>query len=305
MQKLSRLGLGTVQFGLPYGVNNSRGQVPYGEVCAILARASEQGITYLDTSRVYGSSEAVLGKAMKEIGKEFIVCSKLDLPPNYRDMTESEIRIAVNDSFEKSHDALDVETISMYLLHIYEYMTTHDGLVWSLVKEIRDRGDIEMAGVSISGGPVEAAASLDDPDVGAIQIPFNVFDQRWRRTGILERCSNSKVVLINRSAYLKGLLVMDPEQASKIVPVSRRYVRRLQSISTEVGIDVKELALRYALGNPRIDVTIVGIDSIEQLEENILLREIGPLESGQIEAIDSQFEDSPDELVNPALWDVR
>ena len=98
---------------------------------------------------------------------------------------------------------------------------------------------------------------------------------------------------------------MDPEQASKIVPVSRRYVRRLQSISTEVGIDVKELALRYALGNPRIDVTIVGIDSIEQLEENMLLREIGPLESGQIEAIDSQFEDSPDELVNPALWDVR
>jgi len=55
--RLSRLGLGTVQFGFKYGVNNARGQVPYDEVCNILTSASDQGVNFLDTSRLYGARE--------------------------------------------------------------------------------------------------------------------------------------------------------------------------------------------------------------------------------------------------------
>ncbi|MCK5155856.1 MAG: aldo/keto reductase, partial [Spirochaetales bacterium] len=100
--EISRLGLGTVQFGFDYGINNTRGQVPYDEVCRMLIRASDQGINFLDTSRLYGSSESVLGKAIAEIGREFTVCTKLDLPKNYTELGEKEIRDAVNASFMQS-----------------------------------------------------------------------------------------------------------------------------------------------------------------------------------------------------------
>ena len=47
----SRLGIGTVQFGLTYGINNRLGQVPYRDVCIILEKAMEAGVNFLDTAR--------------------------------------------------------------------------------------------------------------------------------------------------------------------------------------------------------------------------------------------------------------
>ena len=61
---MSKLVLGTVQFGINYGINNTSGQVPLSEVVEILKIATKAGIKTLDTSSGYGESEMVLGKAM-------------------------------------------------------------------------------------------------------------------------------------------------------------------------------------------------------------------------------------------------
>ena len=64
----SRLTLGTVQFGLPYGIANQTGQVFRDHVRTMLALAHEHGINGLDTAASYGESESVLGWATGEIG---------------------------------------------------------------------------------------------------------------------------------------------------------------------------------------------------------------------------------------------
>ncbi len=60
---MARLGLGTVQFGLDYGISNRRGRTTLNEVCGILAIAAENGVRVLDTATTYGESEAILGTA--------------------------------------------------------------------------------------------------------------------------------------------------------------------------------------------------------------------------------------------------
>ena len=63
----SKLTLGTVQFGMNYGIANTQGKPSFEKVCGILAAAYENGIRFLDTAAGYGDSEIVLGKALKDL----------------------------------------------------------------------------------------------------------------------------------------------------------------------------------------------------------------------------------------------
>ncbi len=59
--RLTRLGLGTAQFGLDYGISNTGGQVGLEEAVRIAETASANGLKTIDTAHAYGSSEQVLG----------------------------------------------------------------------------------------------------------------------------------------------------------------------------------------------------------------------------------------------------
>ena len=59
-----KLGLGTVQFGIDYGISSTEGKCSLREVKKILKKASEIGVTILDTGPFYGTSEDVLGRTI-------------------------------------------------------------------------------------------------------------------------------------------------------------------------------------------------------------------------------------------------
>ena len=58
----NKIGLGTVQFGMDYGVSNTKGKTPDIEVSKILEYAKKEGLLYIDTAEAYGCSEEVLGR---------------------------------------------------------------------------------------------------------------------------------------------------------------------------------------------------------------------------------------------------
>ena len=60
---MNKLALGTVQFGLDYGVSSTTGKVKPEEVGKILNYAHSAGISLLDVAPAYGNSEKVLGNA--------------------------------------------------------------------------------------------------------------------------------------------------------------------------------------------------------------------------------------------------
>src|SRR6202007_3005084 len=91
----SRIAIGTVQFGLDYGINNKTGEITEEAVFAILDKAAESGITCIDTARNYGTSELKLGKynAARDSKFNFISKSKFTDP--------AELENAFNDSLKK------------------------------------------------------------------------------------------------------------------------------------------------------------------------------------------------------------
>ena len=305
--KISRFGIGTVQFGLDYGINNKTRQVSYSDVLNIFETALEHGVNFLDTSRVYGTSEETIGKALREIGAvdDFIPCTKLDISENYHEKSDEAVRGEVKNSLRQSLEALRIDTIPVYLLHRPEHRTFRDGLIWDYLRETVSKGMIGRLGVSIADGPSEAIECFKDPAVEAIQIPYNVFDARWDKAGILAGAAERGIVVFNRSSYLKGLLLMEMGEVPEHVTESLCYKESLNQIAAEIGLDVKELVLRYVFSVPEITSTIIGIDSQAQFKENVRIYEKGPLDGELMQRIKTAFGDVPEYVLNPFLWDQR
>ena len=105
-----KIELGTVQFGIPYGIANSKGQVEKKEAKNILDYAKSSGINSIDTAIAYGTSEKCLG----EIGLDgFQVITKLpEIPHNYGNLKSWVLKHIKN-----SLSTLSVESLSGLLLH--------------------------------------------------------------------------------------------------------------------------------------------------------------------------------------------
>jgi aryl-alcohol dehydrogenase-like predicted oxidoreductase len=100
-----KLGLGTVQFGMQYGIANNTGKPSSEEASKILSLALQSGIDTLDTASAYGDAEKVLG----EIGvTDFKVVSKF-LPAT------SEQEMACR--FDESINRLNVKKLYGYVAH--------------------------------------------------------------------------------------------------------------------------------------------------------------------------------------------
>ncbi len=296
----SRLGLGTVQFGQAYGINNTTGQVSFNEVCEILSLAHAYGITFLDTSRNYGTSEEVIGRAVREVEKDFTIATKLDLPKGYQELSDKQLIAEVDASLQGSLDALGLEKIPLYLLHNFDYYAWKDGLMWQVLQERKQQGLIGELGLSIANGPHEALEALKDGTVSALQIPYNVLDQRWKTSGFFD--ASQKVTVITRSAYLQGLLLMDISKAGEKVSSSVPFLGKLGQLAKNWGMSIKELAFSYVLGTSEVDVTIVGVDTLPQLRENIELMGAPSLSEEQRKIIEQEFSEVPVEVVNPSYW---
>ena len=301
---ISRFGIGTVQFGIDYGINNKSGKVPYTDVVRIFEKAIESGVNFVDTSRLYGSSETVIGKAIEEIdaSDRFVICTKLDISANYNEKSDREILKEVSDSLEKSLESLKVSEIPIYLLHIPKHRTFRNGIIWEHLKEKRDEGYIGHLGVSVSNGVEEAKGCLKDSDVEAIQIPFNIFDQRWLASGILDNANKRGCAVFTRSAYLQGLIIMDDKSVPAELSEVLKYKRLLRKIAEETSLDIKELALRYVFSIKGITSTVIGLDSYEQFIENISIYKKGKLDRDLLTRINEAFHDIPEDIVNPVFW---
>lgn len=302
--RISRIGIGTVQFGMPYGINNSRGQVPYPEILSILRTALERGVTYLDTARLYDEAEEVLGKALEQLGvfDDFVVCSKLDMPKGYDALDDDGVLAEAERSLNSSLETLRCETIPYHILHNGNDMKFRDGMLWEFLKKQKRAGKVAHIGLSATAFPEVAATALGDPDLELLQIPYNVYDTRWEKAGILDKADAKGCTLVGRSGYLQGLVLMDDQTLLTKLPRAVPYHAALSRLSEEIGIAVKELALRFALTEPRVTTTIVGVDSYDQFKENVDVFEKGPLDDDIFKLIRQTFLDVPENIVNPSTW---
>lgn len=289
---MSALALGTVQLGCRYGVNNAIGRQPtMAEAHAVLTAALDAGIEVYDTAAAYGSAEEVLG-AYHLAGKNARIISKLK--PDCEDSPT-----AVLAEIRGSLGRLGGASLYGYMLH-RAADRERAGVMAGMVAA-REQGLTAKIGVSIYE-PAEALAAAADPRVDIIQIPYNVLDYRLDEAGFFDLARENGIEVYARSAFLQGLLLMDPAAAETRVPGSGELVREFQSIAAAHGFTPVEAAMLYSLSHSGIDYVVFGVDTREQLEANTTLASRLADFTACCTALHGHFRGVKREIIVPSLW---
>lgn len=286
MANTDKLVLGTVQFGINYGINNTTGQVPLDEVCRILEIASEAGIKTLDTSSAYGESERVLGEALKRSNKPFNIVSKYPKSD-----------IGVRETFQKSLSLLGIDGLYGYLVHHFEFYQEHPEL-FDEMTALKQEGKIQKVGFSLYN--TEQLQYLLDRKVkfDILQFPYNIFDKQFET--YMPQLVEQGVEIHTRSAFLQGLFFRDTKTLPEKLKPLKKYLDYLHIYCQNRGLSVEQLALGYVLANPFVKGALIGVDNHEQLESNLKVASV-ELTKEDIEYIHN-IDIIEDWLLNPVNW---
>ena len=245
---MTKLGLGTVQFGQAYGVSNTRGQVPVDEAARILARAAEAGVRVLDTAANYGAAESVL--AGLDTARFRIVTKTISVKNGVE---------AVVARARQSAQALKADT-----LLVHAAADLQEPALWPALQALKTEDVFRQIGMSVyvSDDPLALARTFK-PDV--MQLPFSVLDQRLPKSGVLTRLKDFGVEIHARSLFLQGLLFLEtlPE---KLRPAALELAVAKATIAAS-GATPLQAALGFVLSRPEIDVALVGVTSVAELNE--------------------------------------
>lgn len=287
---VSKLILGTVQLGLNYGVNNSGGKVSEEESHRILKKAHAAGITNLDTAEAYGNAHEVIGSFHRaNAGTAFNVITKIPAG-------EATVNIAAK--LEGYLQQLHVEQLEGLMFHAFSTYQNHKHLLPEL-KKLKAGGLFNQLGVSVYTND-ELKAVIEDADIDLVQLPFNLLDNTSLRGAFLREAKAKGKTIHTRSAFLQGLFFKDPADEHKIVKALRQQLIAIHTIAQEENVSVAELALSYCLAQPNIDNVLIGVDSVEQLTNNLQAANYS-ITKEAVEKIDSmQTQDVS--LLNPSLW---
>lgn len=297
--ELSSLMLGTVQFGLAYGLANQVGKLAYDDVKKILTCAYEGGVNCLDTAAGYMESEEVIGKALSELGiaDKMVIETKVDHMPT--DLSQKEAHEIIENSVTRSLKRLRLDTLPICLLHIEENFPYIDSLL-----EMKEKGYVQHVGCSTMT-PDGTRKIIQSGLVEAVQIPSGILDQRFTGAGIVQEAADRDVAVFVRSIYLQGLVLMPddriPEQISEVKPV----LQQLRALAAEADMSLIDLAVRYVLSINGVTCALAGIDTVEQMSENVKVFSQDPLPASMIEDIQKITSVVTDHITNPQKWGIK
>lgn len=263
---MSKLALGTVQFGLDYGVSNQSGKVDLTEAKAILSACNEFGIRSLDTAIDYGSSEQVLGI----IGiSNFSVTTKL---PHLDATDHEEISLLVENHINQSLSNLKCRYLDAVLVHDTRNLLRSEGqIIWNSLKNAQMQLKVGKIGVSIYDPNELDLLEKRNIYPEIVQTPYNLFDQKIHDSGWLQKLFDRGVEIHARSVLLQGLLLQDEQHRDKYFrrwPEKFKQFRDLLKITESTPL---EMSLQFALGNPLFTKIVVGVQSVEQLRDIALI----------------------------------
>ncbi len=276
----NKIGLGTVQFGMEYGISNQSGQTPPHEVSAILASFRKKGGILIDTAIAYGSSEIVLGNA--GVG-EFSVISKFMPPARWGTSVEEQLAFSL--------ERLKVEKLYGYLAHRTDDLILHPRQ-WEILKECKQKGLIDKAGVSLSEpGQWDKLKDLGIyPDI--IQVPYNYFDRRFEP--VMRECRQAGGEIHTRSAFLQGLFFREPDSLPGFFDEIKQALAEIQRNRPRLHHSL----LSFVLRQPFTDYVITGVETEEQLLDNYSLSE-------EVSDLPELTLDISEDILNPANWIIN
>ena len=289
---MSKIALGTAQFGLPYGISNTHGQVNRTEMDEILQVARDANITMLDTAIAYGNSEENIG-ATESVG--FDIVTKLPPLPD----AETPVTQWVHNQIKNSLTKLKRNSVYGLLLHNPADLLAENGdeLLDALINLKRD-GLIKKFGVSIySPNELDSLYSQIPsfrPDI--VQAPLNVIDQSIASSGWLKRLSEMSVEIHIRSVFLQGLLLQQPNERSVGFSRWSSVFAQFDSWSSAQQMSALTACLGHVLSYPEVFRVIIGVTSANELKQVITAS------SGDHVRAPQSLQSEDIDLIQPMNW---
>jgi len=251
-----KLVLGTVQFGLPYGINNQKGQTPKAEVFKILSAAQRNNVSTLDTAPAYGEALKVLAEYMS-IGNSFQLISKF----------HGNNRKAIFESVEMQLKTLQQPSIDYLLFHSFKDWVENPSSIKDLF-ELKEKGLIKFLGISLYTNE-ELEKAIDSGCFDVVQVPFNLLDNFSKKGFLFEKAKQRGIKIHVRSVFLQGLFFREQSSLPAFFSPITKSLSEIHSICKRENIKIADLAIQYAVRNEYIDKVLIGVDSEKQFLENI------------------------------------
>lgn len=286
----SKLILGTVQFGLKYGINNTIGKPKKEEVLSLLKVAYNSGIRLLDTAEAYGNAHQLIGNYHKKQDDfKFKIITKFP-----HQIKHNLIKSKVLEYIE----IMNVNTLDVMMFHSFDsFQSNYNSL--ETLNELKSDGLIKNIGVSVYTND-QLKSLLNEDLITVAQLPFNLLDNFNVRGDLINQLKIKGKTIHTRSAFLQGLFFKNTSDDISIVQALKPHLKTLNKITKKQGCLMEELALSYCIKQNNIDNVIIGVDSISQLNANIKAAAYEVNEEA-FKCIDNIYVKNLD-LLNPSLW---
>jgi predicted aldo/keto reductase-like oxidoreductase len=253
--KLSVLGFGCMRF--------PRGRGPVSQIDTektekLILSAVERGVNYFDTAYIYGGSETALGEILHKNNLREKIFLTTKLP--FRECKSA-------DDFERLFlaqlERLQTDYIDYYLIHNIPGAQPWRALceigIEAWIAEKKSSGQIRQIGFSFHGARDGFLSLLDAYDWDLCQIQYNYMDENYQagRVGLMK-------------AHEKGLpvVIMEPLLGGKLATgLPARAARHFKDVNGDVS--AAAWALRWLWDQPEVTVVLSGMNSAEQLDDNI------------------------------------
>ena len=289
-----KLILGTVQLGIDYGINKQKPSLE--KSLEILNYSIKNDIKTFDTAQDYGNCEEIISNITNQ---NVNIITKINFHSKDNNIIDYDL---ISQKVNNSLHNLKLKSLHTLLLHRFDDFLCKD-LVDNLFK-IKNNRIIKNIGVSVYTVE-EAIEVLKDERFTIIQIPFNYLDNQWNNEEFKNLIKKRNDVEIHiRSIFLQGILVNDFKYWPEISGFDFKPIyNNITNLCNKYNLTKLELVVGYIKSVKWIDSVLFGVDNIEQLKEIInLYKNTSELSQNILNDCKELFNDIPNELVNPVLW---
>jgi aryl-alcohol dehydrogenase-like predicted oxidoreductase len=268
--RVSEIGFGGVEIGLPYGigVKSKSDMLSEAEAVRLLHFAIDSGINIFDTARMYGTSELIMGRAFQDRRDRVIICTKC------RHLHDSDGRLPysgelveiIETSLLESLAALQTGFIDIYILHQTDLEILDNDAVINTFLSLKKKGVIRATGVS-TYSPKETKKAIDNGVWDVIQLPFNLMNQSHEVH--FSHAAERDVGIMIRSVLLKGLLSEKGKNLHPELQDVETHLNLYEELLGESIPDLPTLAIRFALSFESVSSVLVGIDRLAYLKNSL------------------------------------
>lgn len=289
-----KLALGTVQFGLNYGVSNDKGQVSSDEISRILSTAKQHQITLLDSAAAYGDSETAIGKS--PLNKAFEIVTKIPALQGEKPYLVEQVTQSLTNLQRKSVDTLLLHDAADLIF------AEHKNQTYNQLNQLKSQQLVKKIGISVYH-PKQIIKATKHFNIDVVQLPINCLDQRFSQPSIIDNINTHQIEVHARSIFLQGLLLMEQNEMPAYFNAFWPQLSKLAEAAKKLNCDKLTLALSYVLTKSFIDKILVGCCSEQQLCEILTAYEKAQALSLE-ESFYTPLSTSEQKLINPSLWEL-